>query len=139
MQTSLGSRVILEHGPITNVIAALDLIDQIRISIICKRTYEITVAGNTFAVRLPIDRFCDFPSLKIPSDAFVCKRIKATIDGIFGEFFGIVCRQTDQPDGHGIFKEFGWVHCGQVKDGKFFQGRKVSVNRAGRLIKLSNQ
>ncbi len=85
MQSSLGSRVILEHGPITNVLAALDLIDQIRIAIICKRAYKITVVQNTFAVRLPIDRLCDFPGLKIPSDAFVCKRISKTkIDGIFG-------------------------------------------------------
>jgi hypothetical protein len=43
MQSSLGSRVILEHGPITNVLVALDLIDQIRIANICYRTYEITV------------------------------------------------------------------------------------------------
>ena len=81
MQSSLGSRVILEHGPITNVLAALELINQIRIANICKRTYKITVVQNTFAIRLPIDRLCDFPGLKIPSDAFVCKRIVATIEG----------------------------------------------------------
>ena len=84
MQTSLGSRVILEHGPITNVLVALELIDLIRIAIICKRTYKITVSHNTMAVRLPVDRLCDFPSLKIPSDDFVCKRVKATIDGHYG-------------------------------------------------------
>ncbi len=81
MQASLGSRVILEHGPITNVLAGLDLIDQIRIANICKRTYKITVIQNTLAVRLPIDTLCDFPGLKVPSDAFICKRIEATIDG----------------------------------------------------------
>ncbi len=139
MQASLGSRVILEHGPITNVLAGLDLIDQIRIAIICKRTYDITVVQNTFAVRLPINRLCDFPGLKIPSDAFVCKRIEATIDGIPGEFFGIVRRQTDLPEGYGVFKVVDWVHCGRVKDGKFLEGRKVSVNKAERLLKLSNQ
>ena len=139
MQASLGSRVILEHGPITNVLAGLDLIDQIRIAIICKRTYDITVVQNTFAVRLPIDRLCDFPGLKIPSDAFVCKRIWAVIDGIFGEFFGIVRKQTDLPEGYGVFKVVDWVHCGRVKDGKFFEGRKVSFNRAEQLLKLSNQ
>ena len=104
MQTSLGRRVILEHGPITNVLAGLELIDQIRIANICKRTYKITVTHNTLAVRLPIDRLCDFPSLKIPSDDFVCKRIKATIDGKPGEFFGIVCKLTGLPDGYGVFK-----------------------------------
>jgi hypothetical protein len=139
MQASLGSRVILQHGPITNVLANLDLIDQIRIANICRRTYDITVVQNTLAVRLPpIDRLCDFPGLKIPSDAFVCKRIEATIDGEFGEFFGIVCRQTGLPDGYGVFKVVDWVHCGQVKDGKFVEGRKVSVNKAERLLKLSN-
>jgi hypothetical protein len=139
MQSSLGSRVILEHGPITNVLAGLDLIDQIRIAIICRRTYYITVVQNTLAVRLPIDRLCDFPSLKIPSDAFACKRVEATIDGIFGEFFGIVCRQTDLPDGYGVFKVFDWVHCGKVKDGKFLDGRKVSVNGKELVLKLTNQ
>ncbi len=117
MQSSLGIRVILEHGPITNVLAALALIDQIRIANICKRTYKITVVQNTFALILPIDRLCNFPGLKIPSDAFVCKRIEATIDDEFGEFFGIVCRQTGLPDGYGVFKVVDWVHCGQVKDG----------------------
>jgi hypothetical protein len=138
MQSSLGSRVILEHGPITNVLAYLDFIDQIRIAIICKRTYEITVANNTWVVRLPIDRLCDFPGLEIPSDDFVCKTIKATIDGKFGQFFGIVCRLTEQPDGYGVFKAGNWVHCGKVKDGKFLEGRKVSVNYAFQLLQLSN-
>ena len=75
MQSSLGNRVILENGPITNVLVCLDLIDHIRIANICKRTYKITVVQNTFAIRLPIDRLCDFPDLKIPSDAFVCKKV----------------------------------------------------------------
>ncbi len=88
---------------------------------------------------MPIDHLCDFPSLKIPSDAFVCKRVWAVIDGIFGEFFGIVCRQTDQPDGFGVFKVVDWVHCGRVKDGKFFEGRKVSVNKGELALKLTNK
>ena len=139
MQKSLGRRVITEHGPIDNVLTNLELIDQIRIANICKRTYNITVAHNTLAVRLPIDRLCDFPSLKIPSDAFVCKRIEATIDGISGQFFGIVCRKTDLPDGYGVFKVIDWVHCGQFKDGKFYEGRKVSINKGQRLLKLTNR
>ncbi len=81
MQTSLGSRVILEHGPITNVLAALDLIDQIKIAIICRRTYDITVVQNTLAVRIPIDCLCDFPSLRTLSNEFVCKRVEATFGG----------------------------------------------------------
>jgi hypothetical protein len=139
MPKSLGSRVILEHGPITNVLAGLDLIDQIRIAIICKRTYNTTVVHNTLAVRLPIDRLCDFPNLKIPSDDFVCKRIKATIDGHYGRFSGIVCRKSKKPDGYGVFQGVGWVHCGQVKDGKFLEGRRLSVNIDKLVLKLTNQ
>ncbi len=138
MPKSLGSRVILEHGPITNVLAALELIDQIRIANICKRTYKITVVQNTLTVRLPIDRLCDFPGLKIPSDAFVCKRISAVIDGLYGRFSGIVCRLTDLPDGYGVFQVVDCVHFGQVKDGKFLEGRRVSVNYAELLLKLTN-
>ncbi len=92
MKASLGSRVILEHGPLTNVLVGLELIDQIRIANICNRTYQITVAHNTCFVRLPIDRICDFPNVKIPSDAFVCKRVEATIEGESGVFFGIVSK-----------------------------------------------
>jgi hypothetical protein len=139
MQSSLGKRVITENGPITNLLAYLDFIDQIRIAIICKRTYQITVANNTLVVKLPIDRLCDFPGLKIPSDDFVCKRIKATIEGESGEFFGIVRKLTDLPDGYGVFKAGDWVHCGEVKDEKFLDGRRVSVNKAERLLKLTNQ
>ncbi len=140
MQTSLGSRVILEHGPITNVLAALDLIDQIHIAIICKRTYKITVANNTFAVRLPIDSsICDFPGLKIPSASFVCKRIWLEIDGTSGSFYGIVCRQTNLPDGYGVFKAGGWIICGQFKDGTFHDGRKVSLDFEELVLKLSDQ
>ncbi len=139
MQTSLGRRVILEHGLITNVLAALDLIDQIHIAIICKRTYNTTVVHNTLTVKLPIDRLCDFPGLKITSDDFFYMTIKATIDGLYGRFSGIVRRQTREPDGYGVFKVADWWHCGQVKDGKFLEGKKVSVNQVERLLLLTNQ
>jgi hypothetical protein len=128
MQPSLGSRVITKHGLISNVLPPLGLVDRVRVANICQRTYKITVAENTSPVIMPIDHLCDFPSLKIPSNSFVCKRVWAVIDGIFGEFFGIVCRTTDLPDGFGVFKVVDWVHCGRVKDGEFLEGRKVSVN-----------
>ncbi len=146
---SLEHRVVLEHGPITNVLAALDLIDQVRIAIMCKRTYKITVVQNTLAVQIPIDRLCDFPGLVIPSDAFEIKKVKATIDGYPGEFFGIVRRETNLPDGYGVFKEYNhpndpdpywlWAHCGQVKDGKFLEGKMVSANKLYATLKLRNK
>ncbi len=139
MPASLGSRVVLAHGPLINVLVALGLIDQIRVANICRSTYDIKVTWNTPPLKLPVDSLCSFPNLQIPSDAFVCKRIKATIDGISGQFFGIVCRQTDLPDGYGVFKVADWVHCGQFKDGKFHEGRRVSINKGERLFKLTNQ
>jgi hypothetical protein len=72
---------------------------------------------------LPIDPLCDFPNLKIPSDAFVCKRIEATIEGASGEFIGIVCKSTSLPDGYGVFKTEDWIYCGKVNDGLCVEGR----------------
>ncbi len=33
----------------------------------------------------------------------------------------------------------GWVHCGQVKDGLFQEGRIVSVNRSAKILRLTNK
>ena len=33
----------------------------------------------------------------------------------------------------------GWVHCGQVKDGLFQEGRKVSVNGKEKVLRLTNK
>ncbi len=103
METSRGRRVILEHGLISNILLALDLVDQLFIANICSRTHQITVPWNTFPVTLPIDPLCDFPGLKIPSDDYVCKRTEATIEGDLGEFYGIVCKSSGLPEGYGVF------------------------------------
>ena len=42
--------------------------------------------------------------------------MEATIEDEEGEFFGIVKESSGIPDGYGVFKTGGWVHCGQVKD-----------------------
>ena len=81
MVPSLGCRVILDHGLISNVLLGLGLVDQLCIANICSRTHQITVPWNTHSVELPIDPECDFPNLKILSDDYVCKRIEATIEG----------------------------------------------------------
>ncbi len=104
MQSSLGQRVILEHGLISNVLTALGLFDQLQIANICSRTHQVTVPWNTFPVKLPIDPLCEFPNLKIPSDDYVCKRTEATIEGDLGEFYGIVCKSSGLPEGYGVFK-----------------------------------
>ncbi len=88
---------------------------------------------------LPIDPHCDFPSLEIPSEDFVCKRIQANIEGDSGEFYGIVCKSTDLPDGYGVFKAGDWVHCCKVEQGVFQAGRMVSVNKSEKVLQLTNK
>jgi hypothetical protein len=63
MLPSLGRRVILENGPITNVFVALGLVDQLKIANICRRTYQRTVPLFRIALLLPDDPQCDFPNL----------------------------------------------------------------------------
>ncbi len=86
---------------------------------------------------MPIDPHCDFPKLEIPSEDFVCKRTEANIEGMY-EFFGIVCKSTNLPDGYGVLKAGDWVHCGKFQDGVFQEGRMVSVYRKEKVLKLTN-
>ena len=79
METSLGRRVISEHGLISNILSALGLVDQLCIANICSRSHQVTVPWNIHPVTLPIDPLCDFPNLKTNSDDYVCKRIEAII------------------------------------------------------------
>ena len=88
---------------------------------------------------MPSDPLCDFPNLKLSSADHVFKRTEATIEGESGVFFGIVLKSTGLPDGYGVFVAGAWVHCGQVKNGVYQDGRKVSVNKNERLLKLTNQ
>jgi hypothetical protein len=43
MQSSLGPRIVLENGPVSNVLPGLELINQGRVANICKRSYYFTV------------------------------------------------------------------------------------------------
>ncbi len=65
--------------------------------------------------------------------------MEATIEDEEGEFFGIFRKSSDIPDGYGVFVTSNWVHCGQVKNGVYQQGRKVSVNANERLLRLTNK
>ncbi len=69
----------------------------------------------------------------------MCKRTEATIEEDSGEFFGIVRKSSGLPDGCGVFKSGDWVHFGQVKNGIYQDGRKVSVNKVAKLLKLTNK
>jgi hypothetical protein len=137
-QPSLRSLFVTKHGLTSNILVFLELHDQCKISNTCRRAYEIIVPWNRLPVLLPFDSPCDFPNLKIPSDKHVCMRMEATIEGDTGEFFGIVCKQSKLPDGFGVFKTNGWVHCGKFKNGFLQSGRNVSVNAGEKLLKLNN-
>ncbi len=63
---------------------------------------------------------------------------KANIDGVEGKFFGSFCLATDLPDGYGVFKTNGWIHCGKVKHDCFTDGRKVSFNKKLIVVKSEN-
>ena len=45
---------------------------------------------------------------------------------------------NDLPDGYGVHTTNDWVHCGKVKDGLFADGRRVSVNKKTKVLKLVN-
>ncbi len=76
--------------------------------------------------------------MKIPSEDFHFKRIKATIEGEKGNFAGVVRKSSGLPDGYGVFITDVWTHCGKVKDGDFVEGRNVIVNEEDKILILSN-
>ncbi len=140
MQSKLGRRVILESGPITNVLAALGLLDQMRIANICKRTHSTTVPQFEACLWFPTEAVCDFPNIKISSASHVIKRIKVAIEGCSGVFYGVVEKSNDLPDGLGIFVALnGWVHFGRVKDSCFHESRMISVNKEAQVLQLINK
>ena len=129
MNKKLGERVVTEHGPISSVLPAQSLVEQVKMSNINARTYKITVPWFSVSILRTINVATVFPKIDDISDEFVCKRIETEISGEKGCFFGSVNKQTNQPLGEGVFKaENGWITCGGVKNGIFTDGRSVSVN-----------
>ena len=101
----------------------------------------MTVPWNIFSVPLPPQESPNiFPEIDNVSDEFVIKRKEASVEGEKGEFVGPFCKKTDLPKGFGVYvsDDEAWVHCGEVKDGRFAEGRRVSVNRAKQVLKLVN-
>jgi hypothetical protein len=90
-------------------------------------------------VLLPPDFPCDFPNLRIPSEDHIIKRVEATIEEEKGEYYGIARKSSGIPDGFGVFRTSDWVHCGQVKDGVYQQGRKISVSTTKKLLTLTDK
>ncbi len=138
MQRKLSSRVVLEHGQISNILAALGLVDQIALSKICSRTHFVTVPWNTARVLLPQDEPNVFPKIDDISDQFVCGKVEANIEGADGNFYGSICKATNLPDGYGVFTAGDWINCGKAKNGDFTDGRRVCVNNKAVVLKLAN-
>ena len=40
------------------------------------------------------------------------------------------------PECCGVFVTDSWINCGEVKDGLFSDGRKVSVNKEAQVLEL---
>ena len=99
----------------------------------------MTVPWNIFSVVLPPQESPNiFPKIDDVSDEFVIKRKEASVDGEKGYFFGPFFKKTDLPDGFGVHVTSDWVHCGEVRDGSFTAGRRVSVNQKAKILKLVN-
>jgi hypothetical protein len=138
-QESPRQRMIKDHGPLTTLLLFLEFHDQVKIGSLCRRAYNITVPWNMAPALLPIDSFCDFPNLKIPSADHVIKGMEAIIEDRTGTFYGIFRKSTGIPDGYGVFVCGDWVLCGEVKNGIYQDGRQVSVNKKERQFLLFNQ
>ncbi len=135
LKRRLGRRVVTEHGLISNILPGLTLVDRLKLSSMCSRTYLVTVPWNIPAVQLPLDSSSNFPQINLISEDFVCKRWS---EGESGFFYGSICKSTNLPEGCGVFVTDEWVHCGEVKDGLFTDGRKVSLNKGANVLKLVN-
>jgi hypothetical protein len=40
------------------------------------------------------------------------------------------------PEGQGVFATDDWIHCGKVMNGKFADGKKVSVDKNSKVLRL---
>ena len=70
MQKKLGERVVTEHGPISNVLPAQSLVEQVKMSNINARTYKITVPWFTVSILRTINAATVFPKIDDISDEF---------------------------------------------------------------------
>ena len=61
------------------------------------------------------------------------------IEGEIGTFYGPVNKVTGIPYGYGVLDAGVWLHCSSVLNGgKFSDGKRISVNRVTKEMKLVN-
>ena len=128
MKRTLGSRLVAEHGLISNILSGLCLVDQVVLSSVCRRSYEITVPWN-ISIGFPTDVISVFPKLDEISNGLVCKRMKVIVEGEIGYFYGPASHKFDIPSGEGVYVTRKHVHCGRLINGVGFEGEKLSLNR----------
>ena len=78
---TLGQRVVMEHGPISNILPPLPLVNRLILANMHSRTYEITVPWNSGCVKIPKNAVSVFPKIDVISDGFICKRTQTFIEG----------------------------------------------------------
>ena len=91
------------------------------------------------AVPFPTKAPNSFPRIDEISADFLCKPTEnAVVEGEEGTFYGPVNKVTGLPQGYGVLDTGSWVHCSSVFNGTFSEGRRVSVNRLTKEMKLVN-
>ena len=54
MKSTLGSRIIAEHGLISNILQGFNLVDLISLAGVTKRVYDITIPWNAIRMLMPV-------------------------------------------------------------------------------------
>ena len=139
MQPSLANKVVNRHGLISSALSGMPLETQVAVASVISRSYDITVPWNVPFVPFPLKTKNSFPKINNVSDDFICKRTEnAAIEGEIGSFYGPVSKVSGLPQGYGVFVSNEWVHCGSVLNVIFSAGKRVSVNKNTKEMKLVN-
>jgi len=78
---SLARRAVMEHGPISNILPRLPLVNLVLLGHMHSRTYEKTVPDNLGYLEIPRHAGSIFPKIDVISDGFICKRTETFIEG----------------------------------------------------------
>ena len=140
MQPSLANKVVNRHGLISSGLSGMPLETQVAVASVISRSYDVTVPWNVPFVAFPVKSAQNnFPKIDDISDDFICKRTENTaIEGENGSFFGPVSKVSGLPQGYGVFVTDQWVHCSSVANGIFTAGKRVSVNKKTKEMRLVN-
>ena len=92
---SLARRAVMEHGPISNILPPLPLVNRLILANMHSRTYEITVPWNSGCVEIPKNAVSVFPKIDdISAGHFMTSRKNTVIEGEVGRFIGSFDEKT---------------------------------------------